>query len=222
MGSFNGSATKVYCFTAHTGEVIWQTSLTGKSSSSFALQSNLLIISMEDSIYALDTNNSMQLWNTAIPERVNINIPPVISDELVYFFNLKNKLCALNLNDGIPVEILGNIEIVSVNSFSISPSSIFIGSGLGRLIKYTAGNYQSWENNLGIIDSISSYPVLSNQRVVAGSVNGYLYIWDLTSSNFNDVIIERPFKNAIRSSPAISDNWIFVCSVDGELKAYSS
>ena len=222
MGSFDRRDTKIYAIDPKTSRIVWEQRLNGKSSS-FALKDNKLILTTKDRIYAININTGDQLWNASISEEVIVNIPPVISGDLIYFFNSKNRLCLLNLHNGIPAAMLGNIEVTGVNSFSLSSSAIFITSGIGRVFKYSisGGLIWSWENRgIAGVDSITSYPVVSERTMITGSGMGYLYIFDLTSSTCQ-VTIKRTFTKAIRSSPAISDSRMFVCSVDGELYAYA-
>ncbi|MBU1754406.1 PQQ-like beta-propeller repeat protein [bacterium] len=222
IGSFDKEDTNIYALHSKTGDMLWTKRLNGKSSS-FALKDNKLILTTEDRVYALNINTGNQLWNTSMPDGVIVNIPPVISGNLIYFFNSKNRLCLLDLSNGTPATMLGNIEVTGVNSFSLSNFAIFITSGIGRVFKYSisGGLIWSWENRgIAGVDSITSYPVVSERTMITGSGMGYLYIFDLTSSTCQ-VTIKRTFTKAIRSSPAISDSRMFVCSVDGELYAYA-
>jgi eukaryotic-like serine/threonine-protein kinase len=173
--------------------------------------------SRDNTLYALDTLNGDLLWKFRAEDWIDSS--PAIKDSLIYFTSRDGHIYCLNSEIG---ELRWKYKLGGADSSSpiVDQGAVYAGSGFPNKF-ISALNVQTgskiWQRETG--QMIYSSPAIAEDSVLIGSNDGYLY-----SFNKFDGVLNWKFKTRggiYFSSPAISDNYVFLAAGDFDWTVYA-
>lgn len=175
---------------------------------------------------AIRADNGKLLWEAtvAIPKGVteieriaDITSLPVVAGPVVYAVAYQGRVAAVDRVNG---KVLWNREISSYSGMTYDSEKLYISHALGSIysLDYTTGR-TFWRQGELLNRRLTS-PVVINNRVAVGDLEGYLHFLDIEDGKF--VARIKLGSNAVMSIiPGQSPSQVIVATRDGGLNAVS-
>ncbi len=209
----------VYCLNKNTGELLWKFKTGSYVDSSPAISGNFVYVGSDDNyVYCLNKNTGELVWKFKTGNWVYSS--PAVSGNFVYVSSYDNYVYCLNKNTG---ELVWKFKTGNwvYSSPAVSGNFVYVSSydnyvyclnkNTGELVwKFETGNW------------VYSSPAVSGNFVYVGSRDSYVYclnkntgelVWKF-KKNTGELIWKFKTGDWVRSSPAISGNFVYVGSYD--------
>lgn len=213
---YSGSSDyNVYCLDAFTGVKIWQYSTGHPVFSSPAVSENMVYIGSTDSygengnaVYCLNASTGEKIWEFVEgSSEWGAYSSPAVADGKIYVGSGDHKVYCLDAFTGVKLwEFLTNGEIPS--SPAVADGKVYIGSHDGFVYCLNASTgAELWSHVTS--DMIMSSPAVVDGKVYIGSDE--MYCLDAQTG----VVIWQRQPSFYFSSPAVSNDKVYVCDIDG-------
>jgi outer membrane protein assembly factor BamB len=235
VGSFNfsGGAGALLCLDAKSGSILWESSTASSiyfSSPAIAedkvfigtmglYNSSTLQWEAPYGMYCFSKKSGGLIWNFSVDG--SVGSAPAIADEKLLFTSKDGFLYCLNVEDG---ELLWKNEIgSSVSSPAVSQGKIYVGSG--EMNK--EGMFYSLDLNGNVLWEFEPNGAVQSSPAVAGEFvyfatnvkDGTIYCLNKENGELKWQYKPTP-EEYIISSPAVSDNKMYIASDNGRLYCF--
>lgn len=222
---------RVYAFDANDGKQRWVNdrgtvpllSLRGNATPRVAGD---LIVNATDAgkVLALRATDGAPAWEQTVMtaegrtevERLNdVDGDLKIDGDVVYAAAYHGQVVALSLASGRP---LWNRALSSYTNVDVSASQVYAVDDQSQVWALDRSSGASMWKQDALQYRWLSGPAVQGDYIVVGDVEGYVH-W-LAINDGKEVARERVSKHAIRATPVVSGDTVFVVDVNGELAAY--
>ncbi|MFV1984362.1 MAG: outer membrane protein assembly factor BamB [Thiohalomonadales bacterium] len=223
--------------------------LTLRGSSSPVITNGIVLSGFDNGkLIALTLNNGRVIWDTTIAlpsgsteiERIiDINIVPVVKEDLVYVATFQGRLAAVELSSG---KIIWTRDLSVFNNIKVDAFRVYVTAADSRIWALDRKNGATlWKQDEFIRRNISG-PALFHDQLVVGDFNGYLHwisrkdgkilsrtrLGEQVFSSYRADDVNDYFdthiskvKNII-SVPIIIDNVMYATNRYGDMHAYTT
>lgn len=214
-----GSITNVYALNASTGNIIWNSPIGHLSHPSSVINGIVFIGSIDNSVYAFNASNGIQLWHCILGSSFwQIYTAPVFFNGVVFIGSGDHHIYAINASTGI---LLWNYDTgLWIDSLpKVLNGVVYINNEADEYFALNATN----GNKLDIDSSIIA-DIVSGTSAVAGTdkvyIEAQLYsnnIYSINASNNAQIWNSNIFQ--IESSPIVIDDVVCVtgAAVNGDI-----
>ena len=205
---------KIYCFDALTGEVIWIHSTNGwwLVSSPLVYDNKVYIGTAETdkNLYCLDSETGIKIWDKTLVSGT-ISSPIIVDNKLYIGSNGHNVYC-LDPENGDNIWIFSTEGMVE-SSPAVYNGRVYIGSWDNKLYCLDADTgVQIWNYTTG--DNVVATPTVFDDKVYFGSHDDDIYCLDAETGN---LIWNITTGNNIASSPAIAYDKLYIGGLDSKI-----
>ncbi len=223
--------------------------LTLRGSSSPVITNGIVLSGFDNGkLIALTLNTGRVIWDTTIAlpsgsteiERIiDINIIPVVKDDLVYIATFQGRLAAVELTSG---KIVWSRELSIYNDIKVDAFRVYVTAADSRIWALDRKNGATlWKQDAFIRRNVTG-PVLFHDQLIVGDFNGYLHWMSRKDGkvlsrvqlgepvtkynpaddevNYFDTHISKV--GNILSIPVIFDNTLYATNRYGDVHAYIS
>ncbi|MFP4497333.1 MAG: PQQ-binding-like beta-propeller repeat protein [Vulcanimicrobiota bacterium] len=186
----------------------------------------VFVATVPGKVYCLNSDDGKILWQ--FPEKKYDHsafiATPAIAGKLCFIPNRGGNFYALDIQTGKDIwNSTVQIEGVVEGSPAVGFGKVIVGSlnqYLTALNFHTGGNVWMKRNfKLRILDTFFSTPIITlNELIFVGSDSGYIYCREIESG---EEIWKYKFDIPIKSSPVVSDGFLYVTTNSGYLYAFS-
>ncbi len=178
-------------------------------------------------LYCLDANDGTILWSfpgDGPVESCFVSTPSVSAGQC-FIPDRSGKFYSVDEKKGFDSwQFTVDLDGVVEGSPSIGFGSIIVGTGTQHVISLNmhAGgeNWRRRNTRIRLVDSIFSTPVITGNRLIfIGSNSGYVYCRDLETG---EELWKYRLDSPIRTSPVVSDGFLYVATTRGILYAFCS
>ncbi|TKI06737.1 outer membrane protein assembly factor BamB [Martelella alba] len=153
---------------------------------------------------------------TEIARLNDVNMTPVVVNNVVYAQAYNGNLAALNLRSG---QIIWRREIGSVNDLVVDGNRIYVVDQDDRVIALdTQGGVILWRQSALLHRNLTS-PVLFDGYLVAGDAEGYLHWMDTDDGRF--VAQNKVDSSGLLSKPVVAGTKLLIQARGGEVYAFT-
>lgn len=199
----------------------------------------LIALALKSGRVMWDTTIALPSGSTEIERIIDINITPVVKDDLVYIATYQGRLAAVELSSG---KIVWSRDLSVYNDFKVDAFRVYVIAGDSRIWALDRKNGATlWKQDALLRRNISG-PALFHDQLVVGDFNGYLH-WlsrtdgkllsrvrigeQVTKNNraddVNDYFDTHISKvNNILSVPIVFDNIMYAANRYGDMHAYTT
>jgi outer membrane protein assembly factor BamB len=174
-------------------------------------------------LFALNQEDGSILWshNIANPKgkselqrMIDVSADPVIHDNKVYAVSYQGNLTAISLNDG---SLLWEREISSYSGLVVDDSKVYVVAVDGKVLAVDSKTGSTLWVQEDLIGRDLSKPVIINNCVVVGDMDGNLYF---LNKRFGNIKVKKFIDSAGISIPPIEvDNILYILTNSGRLMA---
>ena len=203
---------KVYCFDALTGDVIWiyDTNSWWLTSSPAVYDDKVYIGTAGDNIYCLDSETGSKIWDKPLSAGT-VSSPVIVDDKLFIGSNGHNVYC-LDPENGNTIWSFSTGGMVE-SSPAVYRGRVYFGSWDDKLYCLDADNgNQIWNYTTG--GNVVSSPTVFDDKVYFGSYDDNIYCLDAKMGN---LIWNITTGNIIVSSPAIAYDKLYIGGQDSKI-----
>lgn len=217
-----------YAINQVNGKILWKFKSRGIIRSTGAVYKNSVIFGdTEATLYSVDIKSGKELWQYRINgdtmknenfgyDRRAITSSPVVAGNKIIVGARDGWLYCINGDSGKAIWTLDYIITWVISTAVIRDSVMVTGTSDGRYVN--AVNIETgkelWRFRTG--SAVWSSPLLVNDKVYAGTFDGYLFCVDMVTGKR---VSEFKTNGKILSSPVYSDGLLYVGSDDGRLYA---
>ena len=208
---------KLYAFSAQTGEPLWIGITGGAIDSSPTVANGAVYVGSDDGkLYAFNAQTGATLWTATTGDKV-ISSPAVATNGVVYVGSEDGRLYAFNAQTGATLWTASTKSSTIDSSPAVANGVVYVGSGEGRLYAFNAQTGATlWASATG--DGIGSSPAVADGVVYIGSHNDRLYAFNAQTGA---TLWTGSTGGTIDSSPAVADGVVYVGSYDDRLYAFN-
>lgn len=153
---------------------------------------------------------------TEIDRLSDVDMTPVISDNVVYAIGYNGELTALDLRSG---QILWQRAFGSVNDFIIDNNQLFFVDQTDRVIAINLASGASLWTQSDLLHRQLTAPILFQGYIIVGDSEGYLHWLDRETGNFvNQLHVNG---SGLLSAPQIMNNNLVVQARNGKVYSFS-
>jgi len=199
----------------------------------------LIALSLKSGRVIWDTTIALPSGSTEIERLIDVNIAPVVRDELIYIATFQGRLVAVELPTG---KIVWARDLSVYNEVQVDAFRIYVTAANGRVWALDRKNGATlWKQDALIRRKVSG-PALYNDQLIVGDFNGYLHWMSRADGkllsrvqllepvtddnkaddpdNYFDTNISKV--NNILSIPVVIDNVMYATNRYGDMHAYST
>lgn len=191
------------------GELIWEYTTQNDIDSNLVILDNLIYFTdgFDENLYAVDINSGQLVWKTAFENETAFGAGPIIKNDTIYLGN-RGGVYAVDPKNG---DILWeNNTLTTDGKVWVEDNKVFVSSQDGVYALNTSNGSQLWHFfiegfYLPLNTSFFSGPIAHDNKVYAGSTNGWFYCFD---SNSGEVLWEYDSGTPIGYSPSIYNDLV--------------
>lgn len=225
---------KLYAIDSTSGNVIWMHEGASESvgifgASSIAASNNVVVIPHSSGqLHGLDLKTGQELWSVNLAFNKSslmgfsfsdIDIIPVIRDNIVYVAGNTGSLYAIHLENGMP---LWHKNIKGIRSLWVAGDFLYIINDDNEILAiYNKNGDIKWVNKLQLVNTNKSSskfqsfgPILAGDLLLFTTDMGALL---LVSPYDGQIVKELPISKNIHSLPIIASSKLFIMSDNGTL-----
>ncbi|MFO8011417.1 MAG: PQQ-binding-like beta-propeller repeat protein [Dehalococcoidia bacterium] len=180
IGTYSG---EVYAIDVDSGTRKWNYDTRDNIVGGLALSGDELVVASSDKIYKFDARNGSLMWDEPFDSGGHIWGGPVISEEVIYFGNLKHNLYAVDLGSGDQVwkrEFTGAIASTPL----IVDGTLYIGTFEKDFYAIdTATGKDKWGKPFNAKDWFWTKATFDGGKVYVGTLGGTVYSLDASTGN---------------------------------------
>ncbi len=199
----------------------------------------LIALTLDTGRVIWDTTIALPSGSTEIERIIDINIKPVVKEDLVYVATFQGRLAAVELSTG---KIVWTRDLSVYNNIKVDAFRVYVAAADSRIWALDRKNGATlWKQDALLRRNISG-PALLNDQLVVGDFNGYLHwmsrsdgkmlsrarIGELVTAdnhaddldNYFDTHISKVYN--ILSVPVIFENTMYAVNRYGDIHAYTS
>ena len=227
----------VLCLDHATGILKWKVMLQDQDTEEIRLETTglapgaafddwkIFIPGKNGKVYCHDANDGSLVWSFPAegPVESSFVSTPSVAAGHCYVPDRSGKFYSIDQEKGIDSwQFTVDLDGVVEGSPSVGFGSVVVGTGTQYLVAlnmHAGGEVWRRKNErIRLVDSIFSTPVITlNKLIFVGSNSGYVYCRDLESG---EEIWKYRLESPIRSSPVISDGFLYVTTAGGILYAF--
>ncbi|VAW92880.1 Outer membrane beta-barrel assembly protein BamB [hydrothermal vent metagenome] len=223
--------------------------LTLRGSSSPIITNGIVLSGFDNGkLIALTLNTGRVIWDTTIAlpsgsteiERIiDVNIIPIVKDDLVYIATYQGRLAAIELTSG---KIVWSRELSIFNDIKVDAFRVYVTAADSRIWALDRKNGATlWKQDALVRRNVTG-PVLFHDQLIVGDFNGYLHWMSrkdgklLSRVQIGEAVVKNnPADDLnsyfdthiskvgnILSVPIIFDNTLYATNRYGDVHAYSS
>jgi outer membrane protein assembly factor BamB len=226
---------QVICLQYDTGRLLWRTALDGEEGgddSSLTVsgpaysQGKVFVATGKGRLHCLKSSDGGTIWTFPRGKALESRFvsTPAAAASHCYVPDRSGRFYSICENTGedswqFTVDLDGVVE----GSPSIGFGKVVVGTQTQQLValNFNSGGeiWRRSNDKIRLIDAIFSTPVITMNRLVfVGSNSGYIYCRELESG---DELWKYKLESPIRSSPAVSDGFLYVTTEAGFLHAFT-
>ena len=204
----------VIAFGALNGTVVWAHETNDTSSGGPAVGEGRLFVPtlITNEIYSLDEFTGAILWTRSLDGTVMGS--PMAADGCVFAGTQGGTMYALDQKDGSIVWQVGGWGPIQHSTPAFNGTTVFFGTSSGTVAALDSANGSTiW--TLSTSDMIESSLAYANGYLYYSTLFGYLKVLDASSGSIVESL-EIATNSGSKSSPALSDGWVWLESDDGK------
>ncbi|MCW4001371.1 MAG: PQQ-binding-like beta-propeller repeat protein [Candidatus Bathyarchaeota archaeon] len=221
-----GNDGRIYAFDAFLGNIKWNYSIGGLTSSAPVVDSGVLYVGSPDgNLYALNATTGSKVWNSMTGGPVYSS--PAVSGGLVYVGSADGNIYAFETLSGAQAwnyTLGGTVEADPC----VADGTVYIGSSNGTVYALNAsGGAKIWSHQIGSYPllyplsqsaSVSTCPAVTGGIVYVSADDGYIYA--LNAFNGSEIWHFQTSGTGLDASPVIANGVVYVECV-GAAKFYA-
>ncbi|SFN64087.1 outer membrane protein assembly factor BamB [Xenorhabdus japonica] len=154
--------------------------------------------------------------STEIARLNDIDMTPVISDNIIYAIAYNGNLVAMDMRSG---QIIWKRELGSVNDMVITDSNIFIVDQNDRILSLRKSDGVTlWSQNALLHRNLTA-PEMYNGYLVVGDGEGYLHWLNMADGKF--VVQHKVDSSGLLSRPVVASDKLMIQAKDGTVYLYT-
>lgn len=132
----------------------------------------LIALTLDTGRVIWDTTIALSSGSTEIERIIDINIKPVVKDDLIYIATFQGRLAAVELSTG---KIVWTRDLSVYNNIKVDAFRVYVAAADSRIWALDRKNGATlWKQDALLRRNISG-PALFNDQLVVGDFNGYLH-----------------------------------------------
>lgn len=225
------SSGQLQALNMETGEIVWTSnidvsalSLRGQSTPTIA-RDVALVGDDNGRLNAYLTENGQLVWQqrisnprgkTEIDQINDIDVTPIIQNDIVYAIGYNGNLVAIDLRSG---QILWQRDVGSVKDFIVHNGRIFLIDKEDRIESYTVSSGNRVWRQSELLNRRLTAPVEHQGYIVVGDAEGYLHWID----TLGGVFVSQKFVDGsgFLSQPIVADDLLIIQARNGKIYAIS-
>jgi outer membrane protein assembly factor BamB len=211
---------KLYAFSAQTGELLWIGITGGAIDSSPTVANGVVYVGSDDhKLYAFNVQTGATLWTATTGDKV-FSSPAIATNGVVYVGSGDGKLYAFNVQTGAVLWASTTGDSI-VSSPAVANGMVYIGSRDSKLYAFDAATGTTlWMASTG--QGIDASPAVANGIVYNGSRDGNMYVFNATTGATLWTAPTSFSSGGIETSPTVANGVVYVGSDDGKLYAFNA
>jgi len=206
---------QVYALDASNGSVIWSTDATGLPFGGAAVRGGLVYQGTTAGwVYAFNETTGAVVWSVMLDNTVTS--VPLIALGSVFVGTYSGTMYALDSLSGAILWSTGGFNLIDISTPAFDGTAIYFGDYNAEYVSLDAATGAVlWRTSIG--GPVGSSAALAHGHLYATTWGGSLYVFDTATGS---VVDQHYLQTASTSSPAVSDGWVWLEDLNGNMYAF--